>query len=376
MGSLSPKRPAPVEVLASSGYNTAGFSTNPHVSINTAYNRGYHQFIDFVPTERETKLRNIKGGQFLLRKPFFHSLMSIFGVKTRPVRLYSPASEITDSVIDWLQDANTPFFVWLHYMDVHWPYFIEENLVKPIEIAQAWQDMRKKQPQTEELIERYKDFYQQSLMYLDNQIGRLIEQLFKSGKINDTIIIIIADHGEEFMEHGRIGHKEMNLFDEIIKVPLIIHLPNQQHSQVIRHQVRTLDIMPTILELCGSERGQKLEGQSFVSLFTDNGRTYNVQEVISEMPRPNWYRIAVRTDTFKYIWDDKYPEQSELYDLKNDPAERVEISADHPELVRQFQDVVDQHLDYIAQISSEDQEPALKYDAAMVRRLQDLGYLD
>ena len=141
LGRLAPERPSPIETLASHGYTTGGFSTNLHLSRATGFDRGFHHFVELNPDEVDPVLRRIKGGQRLLRNELTHSVLRAVGIRMRPARLYSSAAEVTDSLCQWMEKVKTPFFAWAHYMDIHWPNHLEEALVHPRDIAQAWQDL-------------------------------------------------------------------------------------------------------------------------------------------------------------------------------------------------------------------------------------------
>jgi arylsulfatase A-like enzyme len=388
LGRLAPERPSPIETLASHGYVTGGFSTNLHLSRATGFDRGFLHFVELDPGEVDPPLRRIKGGQRLLKNELTHSVLRTFGLHMRPARLYSPAAEVTDSLCQWLDRVKTPFFAWAHYMDVHWPYHMEETLVHPKEIAQAWQDMLdmhgrsnfegrsdRDKPITAEDRDYFITLYEKSLQYLDQHIGRLIDQIQNSSHADNTVVILVADHGEEFLDHGRWGHWESNLYDEILKVPLIMWIPNGPHSQVIQQQVRLLDLMPTILDLCGHPPSNDLLGTSMASLLARGESKYDAEETISEMRRDPWHRVAVRTESFKYIWDSKRPDQPELYDLRNDPGEKQNVRDHFPQEVSRFQSTVDEH-----RLRVETTEPAItvtkpKVDEEVARRLRDLGYL-
>ena len=385
LGRLASERPSPIETLASHGYTTGGFSTNPHLSRATGYDRGFHNFIDLVPAEADPPLRRIKGGQHLLANPLFHYGLRLVGKRMRPARLYSSAAELTDSVCRWLEHVDSPFFSWVHYMDTHWPYHLEETLTHPRDIAQAWQDLlimhgRSNLNGNESITAAQRNhffrLYKQSLQYLDTQIGRLIAHLIKLGYDSNTIILLISDHGEEFLDHGRWGHWESNLYDEILKVPVIIRMPDWSDSQVIRRQVRLLDLMPTILDLCGCSLPSDLMGTSLVPLWTQREAEYEVEVAISEMRRDPWHRIAVRTEAFKYIWDSKRPNQPDLYDLRSDPAEKQNVSTHYPQEVSRFQDQVDAHLRRVAETEPVTTAPELELDEEVIRRLRDLGYVE
>jgi arylsulfatase A-like enzyme len=308
LGRLAPERPSPIETLASHGYLTGGFSSNIHLSRATGFNRGFLHFVELNPSEVDPALRRMKGGQRLLQNELIHAVLRPMGIRMRPARLYSSAADVTDSICQWLDRVETPFFAWAHYMDIHWPYHLEEALVDPKDIAQAWQDLAdmygrsnfegrsdRDTPITAAERAHFISLYEKSLQYLDDQVGRLIDFILDSDYADNTIIILVADHGEEFLDHGRWGHWESNLFDEILRVPLIIWMPNGPQGKVIRQQVRLLDLMPTILDLCGCPASDDLMGASMASLLRDGESNYDGGETISEMRRDPWHRVAVRT---------------------------------------------------------------------------------
>jgi arylsulfatase A-like enzyme len=381
---LAPGRPSPIEMLAKHGYTTAGFSTNPHLSRDTGYARGFHHFEDLIPDDADPMLCRVKGGQRLLRNPLIHQMFGAFGKRLLPARVYSSASEVTEKVCHWLDRATSPFFVWAHYMDVHWPYQKMQMMTHSQEIARTWQDMsvmrqrasfRRQEQITQRQRERFISLYEQSLQYLDIQIGHLLDYITASEHHADTIVIVASDHGEEFLEHGRWGHWESNLYDEILRVPLIIRLPGGGERRVIDRQVRLMDLMPTMLDLCGCLQSQKLEGMSLAPLWNGSSTGYSVVESISEAYRPPWHRIAVRTENFKYIWDNRRPEAPELYDLQNDPKETLNVSSQHPAEVARLHAHVQAHIEYIAGTKPAHDLPELKLDDQVLRRLQDLGYV-
>jgi arylsulfatase A-like enzyme len=388
LGRLAPERPSPIETLASHGYLTGGFTTNVHLSRRTSFDRGFVHFVELNPGEVDPRLRRIKGGQHLLQNELTHAVLRPMGIQMRPARLYSSAAEVTDSLCQWLDQVETPFFTWAHYMDVHWPYHLEETLVHPKDIAQAWEDLAimygrsnfygrsdRDKPITTAQRDHFIELYEKSLQYLDDQVGRLINHVQNSGHADNTVIILVADHGEEFLDHGRWGHWESNLFDEILKVPLIIWFPNGPHGQVIQQQVRLLDLMPTILDLCGAPISNGLMGSSMASLLAQDESKYDGEETISEMRRDPWHRIAVRTESFKYIWDSKRPDQPELYDLRTDPGENQNVGDHFPQEVSRFQASVEAHRLRVAATEPAIAAPKPEVDEEVARRLRDLGYL-
>ncbi len=383
LGPLSAQRPSPIESLSTHGYQTFAFSSSPLLSRNYKYDRGFSYFDDLIPGESDPGLRQFKGGERLLRLPLTHYLAKLFGQRTRPARLYVSAEELTARASRWLEKNQAPFFGWIHYMDVHWPYHREEKLVHPTQIAQAWNDIAhlyrvnwKKGTITPEQKARYLHLYEQALQYTDGQIGLLLKKLEALGLRENTIVILVSDHGEEFLERGRWGHFETNLHDEILRVPLIVHLPDQGKGQVVRRQVRTLDIMPTILDLAGCPAPDGMDGRSLVPLWTQGEDTYPPQVSVSEMWRAHWHILAVRTEKFKYIWNSKFPDQPKLFDLSADPAEKNNVIAQYPQEAQNFQRIVDEHIQRGLQTAETNPVGAPEMDDQLVKRLRDLGYLE
>lgn len=382
LGPLAQDRPSPIGALTAQGYRTAGFSTSPLLSSAYGYQQGFQDFTDFVPNERDPALRKIRGGQKLLRSPMTHRILKILGVQSRPAQLYVSADKLTDALCDWLDSADTPFFAWAHFMDVHWPYHREEGLTEPRTIAQAWQDLSHLhdanwygEPISEMQKAHYIELYEQALKFTDVQVGKLLTYLEKSGKIDNTIIVVVSDHGEEFLEHHRWGHWENNLHDEILHVPLIIRLPTPPPKNTIDAQVRTLDIMPTLLDLCGCDALQGMKGQSLVPLI--RGETNQGASVsLSEMWRDTWHIIAVRTETHKYIWNSKTPNEPELFDLKTDSYEQNNIAETHPDLVSTLHQHVKTHMENVVRTMPKESIAAPDLDDEIVARLRDLGYME
>jgi arylsulfatase A-like enzyme len=386
MGPLSLERPSPVEMLAQHGYTTAAFANSPLLSRVYGYQRGFDHFMELAPDETDPSLRHIKGGQSLLRNPLVHYVSNLVGKRLRPARLYVSAAKVNQDLFDWMDKVHGPFFVWAHYMDVHWPYHLEEDLTSPQEIAQAWRDishLHRVNWEGESIApaqkNHYMTLYDRAVQYTDEQIGRLLDHLENSGHAENTIIIIVSDHGEEFLEREHWGHVETNLHDEIIKIPLIIRVPGQNEGQVIQRQVRTLDIMPTILSLCNCPLPAGMEGNSLEPLWDENVAEYGDRIAISERWRDEGdisHIIALRTESFKYIWNDREPDQAVLYDLQNDPEEKHDVRSLYPEKAGQFQSVIDQHRVRVAKTKPTNSVSKPELDKAITERLRGLGYLE
>lgn len=386
LGPLSLNRPSPIETLAEHGYTTAAVTSSPLLSRTYRYDRGFEKFIELEPGETDPSLRNIKGGQYLLRNPLFHYASSLVGKRLRPARLYVSGAKVNQAVYQIIDEAQEPFFVWAHYMDVHWPYHLEEDLTQPQDIVQAWRDIYhlhrvnwQGASITPAQQNHYQALYDRAVQYIDEQIGQLLDYLENSRLADSTVIIVVSDHGEEFLERDHWGHVETNLHDEILRVPLIIRLPEQAKRQIVQRQVRTLDIMPTVLNLCNCPSLENMEGSSLVPFWNGDESQYKATISISERWRDEGdisHIIALRTETFKYIWNDRKPDQPALYDLQTDPEERHDVGPLYPDKMGRFQSVIDQHRQRTIQTrpTSGVTKPGLDKD--VIERLRGLGYVE
>ena len=383
LGPLSPDRPSPVEALAMSGYTTGGFSTSPLLSRTYGYQRGFEKFADLIPQEKDPALRHVKGGERLLRLDATHQIARLLGKRMRPANLYVPAETLVDVLGEWVNETERPFFAWAHYMDVHWPYHRLETLSSPEEIAAAWRDMGQlhRANWNGESVNsgqraHYQQLYDRAIEYTDQQVGRLFDLLERLNKWEDSLVVLVSDHGEEFLERGKWGHFETNLYDEILKVPLIIKLPGTSRGMVVQQQARTLDIMPTILEICGCAAPSGMEGISMAPLWEPERGEYDAPLSISEMWRDNRHIVAARTEAYKYIWDNRDSDKPSLFDLLSDPHESTNLIGRYPEQAQFFKAQIDAHLSRVQDMtaSKETAEPEMETD--MIRRLRDLGYVE
>jgi arylsulfatase A-like enzyme len=381
LGALAMERPSPIRSLTQNGYATAGFVTSPLLGRSYGYDQGFQHFVELSPGESDPKLRQMKGGEKLLRYPLTHRIGRLLGKQTRPAKLYATAEELTAHFSKWVAGIHAPFFAWLHYMDIHWPYHQEETLKSAGEIAQAWQDLghlhrlnRKGATLSNEQKARYVALYEEAVHYTDEQIGKLMWVLDEHGLGENTVIIVVADHGEEFMERNRWGHFEMNLHDEIVRVPLIISLPKGQGGKVVERQVRTLDLMPTVLDLCDVGAPTGMLGESLTPLWTNVG-AYGATEAISERWRNDQHVIAIRTERFKYIWDKNNPRKSKLFDLRFDAQEEHNVIANYRQEAREFEDSLHEFLQKVVQTTPDQSVSEPELDETVIKRLRDLGYV-
>jgi len=244
------------------------------------------------------------------------------------------ARETTDDAIEYLRDLPEPFFMLLHYFDVHQPYAPPVkyvDLVKrdsdpdPLSGRRRRRRDESEQP-TRQAIDHTKLLYDGCIRYVDESLGRVFALLDERGIRDNTVIIITADHGEAFWEHGVDSHGA-NVYDEGLKVPLIIAWPEKfPGGRRIASQARLVDILPTVVDITGAPDPGKREGVSLLPILEgkqpeDEGMLLPAYIAYAEnglIKTPQ--SKCLRTLDWKVIVE---PATAlvEIYDLEQDPSE-------------------------------------------------------
>jgi len=188
--------------------------------------------------------------------------------------------------------------------------------------------------------------YDGEVRTLDDQIGEYIKILDERGILDDTIVVVTSDHGEELLERGNVGHSSCSLagtlYEEAILVPLVMRYPPcLPQGKVITTQVSQFDIMPTIFDILDLEMPAETEGHSLLPLI--RGQESQAAEETFAMTLPcGWQTLkddprrvwCIRTPKWKLIYNDFGPqdESHELYDLQEDPAERRNVLGHNAEV--------------------------------------------
>jgi arylsulfatase len=168
------------------------------------------------------------------------------------------------------------------------------------------------------------DLYDTNLRHIDYQIGRLLEYLVREGIYDNTIIIITSDHGEEFMEHGDLFHKE-KLYNELIKVPLIIQHPEINKGLTIQKKVSHIDIAPSILDFLGMMEERRYQGKSIFEKIEDEEEDYVISEATSVTFNEKPKRLfSITTGDMKYIYN-LHEDTLKKYNLRKDPQEKLGV---------------------------------------------------
>jgi arylsulfatase A-like enzyme len=245
------------------------------------------------------------------------------------------AEKLNRDLERWLEGLEGgPFFAYLHYLDVHWPYnsrltttetpfgstaMEKEPPHRADRIDSAWLSTLEKPENLSALEARY----DHEVAYIDYFVGQLMETLKGLDLFEDTIVVVISDHGEGFLEHGRLQHGYAP-YDEVLRIPWIHRLPRRLRTVTgpLEQPVGLIDLLPTLLEQAGLTVPPDLEGRSAVPLLT-GGRPGN-RLVFAETDSA----FAVRSATHKLI--QFVDGRTEFYDLAADPGEQTPLACEGP----------------------------------------------
>jgi hypothetical protein len=173
--------------------------------------------------------------------------------------------------------------------------------------------------------------YDGDVAFGDREFGRFLRELKADGLYDDALVVFLADHGEEFLDHGLWLHGR-SLFDELIRIPLVVKLPGSRGAgRRIAEQVQGVDVVPTVLEAMGVPLPSDLGGQPLQRTLAGGAAP---RPALAEISHRGFVAHGVRTDGDKYIRRFS-PDDDELYfDLRKDPRERTNLVASNPERVR------------------------------------------
>jgi arylsulfatase A-like enzyme/Tfp pilus assembly protein PilF len=268
--------------------------------------------------------------------------------KTRMSREYPErrAADVVDRSIQWMNaQSGKPFLMWVHLFDAHQPY----------EPPEPFREAYKNRP------------YDGEIAYVDRELGRLFEAVNKKAPRN-TIFAVLSDHGESLKDHGEYTHGVF-LYDATLRVAFILSGPGVPSGVRVKQQVRTIDFLPTVMELMGGKPPAASQGTSLVPAFSGRNVPAGLAYAETLFPKMNmgWSELrAMRTAKWKYIRAPK----PELYDLQQDPGETANVIGQHPSEVKELES----QLRAAGGENSEKVETSL-VDQRTMDQLKSLGYL-
>jgi len=304
------------EVLQRAGYATGGIVSNINLAPSFGFEQGYDEYHylgpDYIVGAKESSSKLIL--YQLARQVWFRVKPGLrFG------DFYQDSQVVNGVAFDWLErHAASRFFLFLHYMDPHDPFF--EHPYDGYGIA------RVSNPHPEPaLAAEMQRLYLEEIEYLDRNFGELLARLREFGLYDETAIVLVADHGEEFHEHGGWWHG-MTLYEEQIHVPLLVKWPAGGRAAPPRVDApiaRLIDVAPTIAALAGAEIPRGMQGTDL--RLRDGDLTERDAVHFAEEDHEGNVLTAIRTDRWKLIRANEgnprgLPE-AELFDVQSDRAQ-------------------------------------------------------
>lgn len=352
------------ELLQSHGYLTAGFSANPFITEKFGFAQGFDHF-DSSFAANETV-----------------------------------GSVVNEAALRWLaqRDKSKPFFLYLHYMDVHDPYKAGDKHVEPLIDAVARLD--RKTPLSEREMTRHRPFFTKSaraygnagkhralfpfveywrarydagVPQIDEYLAQLRDRMNELGAWKDSYVILTADHGESLGEH-RIWAHGLSAHQDQLHVPLILRWPGSlPENRRVPQTVRLFDLMPTLLEQLGISTVQPMQAQSLVGLLRgDSGPTPPaLAEAVKNKPHEKALILA-EWKLLAHLDESRY----ELYNLDEDPTEQRDLAADFPEKVAELRRLLLEQIEANHKLGATVDVQEKKLTEEERARLMELGYID
>lgn len=304
---------SPAEILREAGFRTVGIWRNGWVAPNFGFGQGFDLYYKPVARKPQDGLRQDNPSAF---------------------QLGGSDHDLTRSAVAFLENApESRFLLYLHYMDVH-QYVYDDSA---------------------DFGTAYSDIYDNSIHWVDRNLGTLWAILQREGLMENTIFVVASDHGEEFGEHGGEGHAR-TLYREVTHVPLVMALPFRLEEGIrVSSPVENVDIWPTLLDLLGLPPLPGAQGRSLVPLIeaaaqgaepADGSRPRYAQIDRTwgghvKVPNP---LVTVAEGGFRLFHEAQNPGEEQLYDLESDPWEQHDVSEQHPEQVERLMTRLDEYM--------------------------------
>ncbi len=334
--------PTLAEVLQRDGYRTFAYTTGGFVGSVYGFGRGFESYFE--------KIAHFGG---------------LISRATQKIRGLAPEER---------------YFLFLQTFDVHCPYqplqeYALQFQTRPpadhIDTTGKCGDLDSLNTSLSDgQIHFISDMYDAGIRQTDDALGELVEFLQEQNAFDNTIFILLSDHGEEFGEHEELGHGRA-LYNEVLRVPLVILAPGFP-PRVIDERVGLVDVMPTVLDLLKIE-SPPIQGRSLLPLLAGLEKKGSVEWVQFSETNPNKASLrSIVLDDSKLIVDLNSGDV-ELFDLLHDPEERVNLAAEQPERVSELRQRLDSHFESITRAEA---APSAQPTQENLEQLRTLGYIE
>ncbi len=354
-GGLDATTPTLAEFLRGRGYGTVGVVANQfYCGHESGLGRGFDAYLDYPVSPGEVLRSSTLGWLVsryatLARDVLVAQLWGTGRDALRPDFQRKEASQVNREFLDWLaHHGDRPFFAFLNYFDAHDPYLVPEGsprhlgrVPKTRDEARLLRDWWRVSgsPHSSGDMELLRDAYDDCIASLDQELGQLFGELARRGVLERTVVIVTADHGEEFGEHGRFRHG-YSLYEPEVHVPLLIVAPSLvPEGRVVHDPVSLRDIPATVVDLLGDPQSPLFPGRSLARTWRPSGSPPAGADLplaeLRPLVEPTFARLdspgsatALFDKNFAYIHHEIGPD--ELYDLDVDPTQSHDLH-DHPD---------------------------------------------
>jgi arylsulfatase A-like enzyme len=356
---LGERVPTLPSLLAEAGYQTVMFSTNGN-TVDSGF--GFQEVVKRYPRSDPPSISPLSSRPFLIRslmeKIVQQKLQVIFPGDVS--RYDVNAERVNARIEEWFaKEMRQPFLLHVHYLDTHAPYLDYPYRLLQLNTPASWNR------------ERRLYYYDRTILRVDRAIEELLGMLRRMGIQQRTIVLITGDHGEEFHEHHGWEHQR-TLYQEVLHVPLIAIAPGLlPEGVVVTAPVRSVDIAPTILQLCRLAVPVSFSGQSLLPVILGEERRSRVVLANLQTPVSRW--DSIQEGTWKLIRTRDLGLRERLYDLSRDPGETEDVSSSHSQKADSLRQALDGWLGYFARHSIAKKQVTLTPEER--EELKALGYV-
>jgi arylsulfatase A-like enzyme len=337
------------ELMKTAGCRTGIFTANHFTTAMFGFGRG----VDHITASQRPLHREIMLGHILsVSSHQVRFLQPVLRQLTRAERVLFPggssgrdlgARELTEKFLGWVdQDPEARFFAYVHYMEPHASYdppapydtrFLREDLrgrpkVTDFPKYNGFLPFDPGRAMSADSLETMLALYDGEILFNDEWFGNLLDGLKDRGLFDNTLVLLTSDHGDEFYEHDAWGHGH-SLFQELLHVPFVLSCPRVLASggQRVPHVVRHIDIMPTVLEICGLTPPEGIDGASAVPILAGEEPPDPPRVVMSEVTHGGHFARSLLVGSEKVIFSQQGLEKHlALYDLEADPGETENLA--------------------------------------------------
>jgi len=368
--------PTLTDAMRAGGYHTVGFYSGPFLHPLFGFARGFDDYIDCTSYGAGNRITDPQG-----RKAEVRAISRFHRASHRDVTNPRIQREVL-AQLDRLD--RRPFFFFVHMWDVHYDYIPPPPYDRMFDpdyqgsmTGRNFHENRKfRRGMPAADFKHIIALYDGEIRYTDDTVTTILHALDQRGLLDNTLVVVTADHGDEFLDHGRKGHRT-TLFDELVRIPLLFSFPGRVPAKQINAVVSIIDIAPTILDLVGLAPMPDVVGRSLTGLMREGPPDWQPRAAISELDAPPRPAMQSIRDAHEKLIRIPTRKRWSYFDLTADPKEQHPIQDRNDPRVRRLSAELEHRLEeYRAMRSSRGHPGEAVIDPATEAELRSLGYLD